>query len=163
MANTTRVELSEINQVVSFRLGEEEYGAEINNVREIIRVLNITQVPQAPHFIEGVINLRGTVIPVINLRRRFGLPEIENDKNTRIVVVDVEGREIGIIVDAVAEVLRIPAEQITPPPAVVAGIGREYLLGVGQLENRLLVLLDLKKILSATNVSENDPNQIEVA
>lgn len=142
-------EQGRLRQLVSFRLADEEYGVEITKVQEIIRMQEITRVPQMPGFLEGVINLRGNVIPVIDLRKRFGMPAKDRDGETRIVVVNVEGRTIGVVVDSVAEVLRISSDQIEPPPSVVAGIGREYLLGVGKLaENRLLILLDLEKVLS---------------
>lgn len=146
---TEATTLSDISQLVSFRLGNEEYGSEIMQVREIIRIQEITPVPETPEFVEGVINLRGSVIPIIDLRKRFGMEQGSRDKDTRIVVVSVEGREVGIIVDAVAEVLRITSDQVEQAPAVVSGIGKEYLLGVAKLEDRLLIILDLNKVLSA--------------
>ena len=111
----------ELLQLVSFNLGDEEFGVEILRVQEINRVMDITKIPKSPDFVDGVINLRGKVIPVINLRRRFGLEEREDDKNTRIVVVEIDAKTIGFIVDAVSEVLRIPSSTIEPPPPLVAG------------------------------------------
>jgi len=134
-------------QLVSFRLAQEEYGIEITKVQEIILVGEITRVPQTPSFIKGLINLRSTVIPIVDLRARFGLPDQEASDETRIMVVNVEGKTIGIIVDAVSEVLRISPNQISPPPPTVAGLGKEYLTGLIKLESRLLILLDIDRIL----------------
>ncbi len=134
-------------QIVSFRLAQEEYGIEITKVQEIILMGEITRVPQTPPYIKGLINLRSTVIPIVDLRQRFGLPQEEASDETRIMVVNVSGRTIGIIVDGVSEVLRISRDQIAPPPPTVAGLGREYLTGLVKLEKRLLILLDIDKIL----------------
>ena len=134
-------------QLVSFRLAQEEYGVEITKVQEIILMGEITRVPQTPEYIKGLINLRSTVIPIVDLRLRFGLDRQEPTDETRIMVVNVGGKTIGIIVDAVSEVLRISKDQIAPPPPTVAGLGREYLTGLVKLENRLLILLDIDKIL----------------
>ena len=134
-------------QLVSFRLASEEYGIEITKVQEIILMGEITRVPQTPEYIMGLINLRSTVIPIVDLRLRFGLTQEETTDETRIMVVNVAGKTIGIIVDAVSEVLRISQEQIAPPPPTVAGLGREYLTGLVKLEKRLLILLDIDKIL----------------
>lgn len=135
-------------QLVSFRLAQEEYGVEIIKVQEIILLGEITRVPQTPAYIKGLINLRSTVIPIVDLRLRFELPQEEFGDETRIMVVNVAGKTIGIIVDAVSEVLRISKEQISPPPPTVAGLGREYLTGLVKLENRLLILLDIDRILN---------------
>lgn len=135
-------------QLVSFRLGGEEFGVDIMQVQEIIRMQNITAVPNAPDFVEGVINLRGRVIPIIDLRKRFGLEGKEHDKATRIVVVKVDEITVGLVVDEVSEVLRIPASTVEPPPPIVAGVESDYIKGVGKLDDRLLILLDLSKTLS---------------
>ncbi len=134
-------------QLVTFRLGEEEYAFDILCVREINRMMEITRVPRAPAFIEGVVNLRGNVIPIIDLRKRFGLPEQAPDKATRIIVTEVDRRVVGFIVDTVVEVLRIPAEKVEPP-ADIAGIDAEYIRGVGKIEDRLLILLDVDRVLT---------------
>lgn len=133
-------------QLVSFRLAEEEYGIEITKIREIILITQITQIPQTPHYVRGLINLRSTVIPVIDLRARFGLPEGDTTDSSRIMVLNVGTKTIGIVVDAVNEVLRVAQGQISPPPPTVAGLGREYLTGLVKLEDRLLILLDVEKI-----------------
>ncbi len=135
-------------QLVSFHLAQEVYGIEITKVREIILMGEITQVPQTPTHVKGLINLRSLVIPVIDLRILFDLPVGELTSESRIMVIDVRGKTIGIIVDAVSEVLRIANEQISPPPPTVAGLGREYLRGLVKLEEELLILLDIDKIFS---------------
>ena len=140
-------------QLVSFRLAQEEYGIEITKVQEIILMGEITRVPQTPDYIKGLINLRSTVIPIVDLRLRFGLLQEDATDETRIMVVNVAGKTIGIIVDAVSEVLRISQEQIAPPPPTVAGLGREYLTGLVKLDNRLLILLDIDKILGSEETS----------
>jgi purine-binding chemotaxis protein CheW len=142
-----RTESTGTMQLVSLRLAQEEYGIEITKVQEIILMGEITRVPQTPDYIKGLINLRSTVIPIVDLRLRFGLPQEEVTDETRIMVVNVMGKTIGIIVDAVSEVLRISKDQIAPPPPTVAGLGREYLTGLVKLDNRLLILLDIDKIL----------------
>ena len=141
-------------QLVSFRLAEEEYGIEITKIREIILITEITQVPETPHYVKGLVNLRSTVIPVIDLRIRFGLPEGELTGESRIMVLHVGSQTIGIVVDAVSEVLRVTQEQIAPPPPTVAGLGREYLTGLVKLEDRLLILLDVDKIFDQEEVAE---------
>jgi len=134
-------------QLVSFRVGREEFGLDILRVQEIIRVQQLTRVPNSPGFVEGVINLRGKVIPVISLRRIFGWDGAEHDKQTRIVVIDVSGTVVGFLVDSVSEVLRVPAGTVEPPPRL-GEVKREYVSGVGKLENRLLILLDVDRLMT---------------
>ena len=138
----------ELLQLVTFSIGEEEFGVDILKVQEIIRTMEITKVPKAPEFVEGVINLRGKVIPIIDLRKRFGLIAKDHDKNTRIIVIEISNMIVGFVVDSVSEVLRIPANTVEPPPPVVAGLESEYISGVGKLQDRLLILLDLNRLLS---------------
>jgi len=138
-----------ILQLVTFKLGTEEFGVDILKVQEINKMMNITKIPNAPAFIEGVINLRGKIIPIVDLRKRLGFREQPYDKSTRIIVVELEGLVLGFIVDSVSEVLRIPDHPIEPPPSMVAGIESEYIEGVGKLDDRLLILLELKKIFSS--------------
>jgi len=137
----------ELLQVVSFHIGGEEFGLDILRVQEIIRIQDLTRVPNSPDFVDGVINLRGKVIPVVALRKRFGLEQLAHDKQTRIVVVEVRGTVLGFIVDSVSEVLRIPAETVEPPPRL-GKVEREYVSGVGKLDNRLLILLDVDRLMS---------------
>lgn len=142
-------EREELLQLVSFRLGNEEFGVNILNVQEINRMIQITKVPNSPDFVEGVINLRGRIIPVISLRKRIGIEDKDQDKDTRIVVVEISGQTIGFIVDSVNEVLRIPKRITEPPPEiVVSGISSEFISAVGKLEDRLLILIDLEKVVT---------------
>ncbi|WP_425266026.1 chemotaxis protein CheW [Desulfohalovibrio reitneri] len=138
----------EILQLVTFSIGDEEFGVDILKVQEIIRTMEITRVPKAPDFVEGVINLRGKVIPIIDLRRRFGMARRDHDKNTRIIVIDINNMIVGFVVDSVSEVLRISSSTVEPPPPVVAGVESEYIKSVGKLEDRLLIMLDLDRLLS---------------
>lgn len=140
-------------QLVSFNIGSEEFGVDILKVQEINRMVEITKVPQAPHYVEGVINLRGKVIPIVDLRKRFNLDLKDHDKNTRIVVVDIGGNIMGMIVDAVSEVLRLPANTIEPAPEIVTGVNAEYIKGVAKLEDRLLIFLELSKVIDMNEVA----------
>jgi purine-binding chemotaxis protein CheW len=134
-------------QVVGFRIGNETYGVRIGAVREIVRVPEITAVPSAPDLIEGVINLRGKIIPVMDLRKRFGQADIQPDKKNRILVVELENKLIGLIVNAASEVLKIPPSDIESPGSVFAEGESGYVTGVGKLKGRLIILLDISKLL----------------
>jgi purine-binding chemotaxis protein CheW len=133
-------------QLVGFRVGAEEFGLEILSVQEIIRIQPLTRVPNSAGFVDGVINLRGKVIPVIALRRCFGLENHPHDKRTRIVVVEVKGSALGFIVDSVSEVVRIPVDAIEPLPRL-GKVEREYVSGVGKIGDRLLILLNLDRLI----------------
>ncbi len=148
-------ESSEILQLVTFLIGNEEYAVDILYVQEINRMIQITKVPNSPEFVEGVINLRGRVIPVIDFRTRLGLPKKPHENSTRIIVVDVLGNILGFIVDAVREVLRIPSNITEPPPQLASGIDTEYIKSVGKLEDRLIILIDLDKIFAQPENNEN--------
>jgi purine-binding chemotaxis protein CheW len=139
---------AEVLQLVTFRLGEEEYSLDILKVQEIIRHMELTRVPRTPEFVDGVINLRGKVIPVLDLRKRFGLAGSERTAETRIIVVDVDHITVGLKVDAVSEVLRLPSDRVDPPPSIVAGAESDYIKGVGKLDGRLIILLDVSRILT---------------
>lgn len=143
----------ELLQLVSFKIGSEEFGVDILKVQEINRMVEITKVPQAPMYVEGVINLRGKVIPIVDLRKRFNLEVKEYDKDTRIVVVDISGNIMGMVVDSVSEVLRLPSDTIEPPPEIVTGINSEYIKGVAKLEDRLLIFLDLSKVIDVNEIA----------
>jgi purine-binding chemotaxis protein CheW len=134
-------------QVVGFRIGRETFGLPISIVREIVRVPEITSVPNAPDYIEGVINLRGRIIPIVDLRKRFGEKSFEPNKKNRIVVVELETRAIGLIVNSASEVLRIPPSEIEEPHNVFKEGELNYITGVGKLNGRLVILLDLNRIL----------------
>lgn len=135
-------------QIVGLRVGRETYGVPISLVREIVRVPEITAVPNSQKHIEGVINLRGKIISVIDLRKRFGEIEVETSKKNRIVVVELENRTVGLIVNAASEVLRIPPADVEPPSSVFLSNYIDYVTGVGKLKDRLVILLDLNKLLS---------------
>ena len=137
-------------QFVSFRVEGEEFGVGIHQVQEIIWLPEITRVPRAPYFVEGIVNLRGSVLPVVDMRKRFGFPPAEPTDSTSIVVVDVGDRKTGVIVDSVSEVLRISGESIEPPPPVIEGVDASFVKGVGKLDGgqRMVIILDLDRVLS---------------
>jgi purine-binding chemotaxis protein CheW len=139
-------------QVVGFRIGNETFGVRIGSVREIVRVPEITSVPSAPETVEGVINLRGKIIPVMDLRKRFGHVDIQPDKKNRILVVELENKLIGLIVNAASEVLKIPPSEIEAPGSVFAEGESSYVTGVGKLRGRLIILLDVSKLLHKQEV-----------
>ena len=153
--------MSETIQVVSFKLGAEEYGVDIAQVQEINRMVAVTHVPRAPEFMEGVINLRGQLIPIIDLRTRFGMPRTEHTKNTRIVVTEIGTKRVGMVVDSVSEVLRLPVDQIEPAPEMITGVDTEYIRGVGKIEDRLIILLELGRIISTTERRELESAEVE--
>jgi purine-binding chemotaxis protein CheW len=134
-------------QLVTFSLGTEEFGVDIMKVQEIIRIPEITRVPKAPEYVEGVINLRGNIIPVVNLRVRFGMPEGEETDLSRIVVLQFEGKVFGVRVDGVTEVLRLNTDAIEPPPPVALGMDSHFIRGVGKIGERLLILLNLDQLM----------------
>jgi purine-binding chemotaxis protein CheW len=134
-------------QVVGFRIGNETFGVRISSVREIVRVPEITAVPSAPETVEGVINLRGKIIPVMDLRKRFGQSDIQPDKKNRILVVELENKLVGLIVNAASEVLKIAPSEIEAPGNLFAEGESSYVIGVGKLKGRLIILLDIAKLL----------------
>lgn len=140
--------------LVSFSLGRENYGVDIMRIREIIRMVDITKVPRAPEFIEGVINLRGSVIPVINLRTRIKLPRKEYDKSTRIIVLEMKQSVIGFIVDEVKEVLRISESIMAPPPLLTVGKNVDYITSVAKLDNCLIILIDPERLLTSSELDK---------
>lgn len=135
------------NQLVTFKLGDELYGIDIMKVKEIILLGAITRVPSVPEYIEGATNLRGRVIPVIDLRKRLGLKVSDYTEQTRIIVLNLANRTIGVIVDAVSEVLRVHSSEIEETPPGIAGAGREFLRGLVKRENNLLIVLEIEQII----------------
>lgn len=135
-------------QIVAFSLGSETYGVDIGQIREIIPVQKVVPVPRAPEFVEGIINLRGKVIPVLDLRQHFGFEKKERNPNQRILLIEVGGDSIGVRVDSVLSVLRIPEDSIEPPASVLTGDGNDYIQGIAKVEDNLIVLLDLTRIIS---------------
>jgi len=165
VSNTSPPKLSPQNQsrgdllqLVGFHVGGEEFGLDILRVQEIIRLQPLTRVPNSPDSLDGVMNLRGKIIPVIGLRKRFGLELAPPDKQNRIVVVEIKDTVLGFIVDSVSEVLRIPAETVEPPPQL-GKVRQEYVSGVGKLDDRLLILLDVDRLMSGDELIEVTPAQ----
>src|SRR5208283_5160918 len=137
----------ELLQLVTFNLGNEEFAVAILKVQEINRMKEITRVPNSPPYVEGVINLRGKVIPVVNLRRKFGLDPKENNEQTRIMIMDIQGITMGLVVDSVSEVLRIPSKTVEPTPPMASNISAEFIKGIAKVDERLIILLDMDRLL----------------
>jgi purine-binding chemotaxis protein CheW len=135
-------------QMVVFELGNEFYGVDIAAVEGIIKMQAITKMPQAPAFVEGITNLRGSVVPVIDLRTRFGLPRQEASKETRIITIVMDGTKIGMVVDGVSEVLSVPDDSIEPPPPMVTTVNSAFIKGIAKMTDRLVIILDLGKVLT---------------
>lgn len=143
---------NEILQLVTFRIAKEEFGFNIFKVKEINKMLDITQIPNSESSIKGIVNLRGSVIPIVSLREKLNIPDEEYTSHTRIIVVEYQSKSLGFIVDEVNEVLRIESSIIEQAPEMTTNIETAYISGVAKLENRLLILLDLDKILIQENV-----------
>jgi len=143
----------EASKYLTFKLADEEYGVEILKVREIMGLMDITAVPRMPVYMKGVINLRGKVVPVVDLRLKFGLDEIEHTEQTCIIVVDV-GKEIGIIVDTVSEVLDITGDQIEPPPSMSGSVDTSFIMGMGKVGDAVKILLDINKVLTTDELTD---------
>lgn len=150
-------------QIVGLRIGRETYGIPIALVREIVRVPDITAVPNAQKYVEGVINLRGKIISVMDLRKRFGESNVENNKKNRIVVVEFEGRTIGLVVNSASEVVKLSASEIAPPSSVFIDGEVDYVTGVAKLGERLVILLDLSKVLKGGDSRHVDETVSPVA
>ena len=141
-------------QFVVFNIGKEFYGVPIEAVSEIVRVPDVTAVPDAPDFFEGVINLRGRIVPVVDLRARLRLPREERTRSSRVLITENGGRVIGLMVDAVSEVRKLPVEAVEPPPEMIAAVGIEYITGVAKVGERLIIFLDMKRILSVEDMKK---------
>jgi purine-binding chemotaxis protein CheW len=150
----TRRDSGEMKQLISFTVGAEEYGLELLRVKEVIRMRQITWLPKAPSCVKGIINLRGDIIPVLDLRDRLGLESAEQTAMTRVIVVEVEGRLVGMVVDSASQVVRLPADQIDPPPPLAGMETRGFITGVGKMEGKLIVIIDAEKVLSAEEMSQ---------
>jgi purine-binding chemotaxis protein CheW len=133
--------------IVGFRIGRESFGVPISLVHEIVRIPEITAVPESPDFVEGVINLRGKIVPVVDLRKRFGENEIKPSKKNRILVAEVETKMVGLIVDSASEVMKIPEGEVEQPPNIFEEGELNYVTGVGKLHGRLIILVDLTRVL----------------
>lgn len=149
MAQNTRMDWGtdeETVQSILFRMGKEYYGLSISLVREIIKPLPITRFPKSPDYVEGVIDLRGKILPIVNLRKMFGLPAVEITEETRFVDLQLDGLDVGIVVDQVSEVMHIPTSLIEPAPPIVAGVEGKFLNGIARLQDKLILLLNLDEI-----------------
>jgi purine-binding chemotaxis protein CheW len=135
-------------QLVSFMLGHEEFAVDILNIQSINRIVEMTKIPNSPSYVEGIINLRGKIIPIIDLRRRLNMKVEEHNKETRFIVVDINNRIVGFIVDSVCEVLRLDGNKTEPPPHLVSNVDSAFITAVGKLKDRLLILIDIEKIFS---------------
>jgi len=151
-----------IRQFVEFKLGEEIYGVDILQVKTIERMMPITKVPKAPDFVEGVINLRGEIVPVIDLKKRFDLPPGEVNDETRIIIVALEDLTVGMIVDSATEVVKLSQDSIEPPPSITLGVDSSFIEGVGKIGENLLIILNLAKVLQPKEVTELDKQLKEV-
>ena len=159
MTDTSKQDVKDdLEQMVTFNLGNEAFGVNILQVQEINRMVEITAVPHTESYVEGIINLRGKVIPIIDLRKKFGMPEKAYDGHTRIIVVDVSGETVGLVVDSVSEVLRVPAGSLDEAPKLVSGggtyDGADYIKAIAKLDDRLLIYLDLNKIINSNQIAQ---------
>ncbi|OPY24151.1 MAG: purine-binding chemotaxis protein [Methanomethylovorans sp. PtaU1.Bin073] len=146
---------SDLLQLVIFQLGGEEFGVDIMAVQEIIKMPEITAIPQAPEYVAGVINLRGKIIVVVSLGKKFDIQSCDKNEEYKVIVVELENQVIGMMVDSVSEVLRIPSSSVDPAPDIIkSGVSSNYIQGVGKLDDRLLILLDLRNVLSDYETEE---------
>lgn len=152
MEKTTERAMGSI-QIVCFKIGHEEYGIDILRVQEILKLPKVTELPKSAEFILGVIDLRGKVIPIIDLSRRFRIEEGSDTKNKRAIVVDIRDKKVGLAIDSVSHVVKVDSKDIEPPPPIVKGISGRYLVGVAKLENNFVVVLDIDQIFSADELS----------
>ena len=150
--------MSESNQLVTFQLGEELYGINIMDVKEIVRVQNVRAIPNAPVYVEGIFNLRSEIIPVINLHRRFHLKKVavseEDELLSGFIILDIDGMKLGIIIDKVSRVVTIEREEIQPPPQMISGIGAEYIHGVVRQEDGYLIILDIRDLFNSKELQK---------
>ncbi|HTG81248.1 MAG TPA: chemotaxis protein CheW [Geobacteraceae bacterium] len=148
-------------QVACFRLGDDVFAADIMRIKEIIRLQRLVNLPKSPAFVEGALNLRGSVIPVVDLRKRFDLPTAPHNRNTRLLIVTVGKQVLGLVVDEVTEVISVPVRDVKPPPQVSGGVGAEYLVGVCIAGDSLIMLLNLDRIL--TDRESDELTRLEVS
>lgn len=141
-------------QLIIFNLGQEEFGVGIEQLKEIIRPQKIVSVPNTPAFIEGIINLRGEIYPIFNLRKKFGFPDKAFDDNTKIIIVNVNNMKVGFVVDEVSEIVRLEEENIEQAPKLVSGVNRKYISGVGKIEERMVIILELDLVLQTDEKEE---------
>ncbi len=143
---------NEAKQVISFVVGAEEYALELKDVREVIRMPEITRLPDTPRYVRGIANLRGTVIPVVDLRERFGMESTGTTESTRIIVADVRGAPVGMVVDSASQVIRIQADQLDKPPSVLGNVTTDYVTAVGKLDSGLVILIDIQRVFGSKEI-----------
>jgi purine-binding chemotaxis protein CheW len=160
---TTATSKEEVKQLIRFTVGDEDYGIELSQVKEVIRTRRVTWLPKAPACVRGIINLRGEVIPIVDLRDRFGLKQAEQTAATRVIVVEVEERRVGIVVDSASQVARIPVDQFDDPPPVMGESTRKVITSVGRQGDTLVIMLDVNRILSAQEMRQIESHLHEVA
>ncbi len=152
-----------LKQLVTFTISEETYGLEILKVQEIVRLPQVTKLPKAPAFVKGVIDLRGSVIPILDLREKFGIDTIAYSEKTRVIILETSGKKIGIIVDTVSKVIQVEEKDIAPPPNAITGDDNQFISGVIRLEDKLIILLDIGNMFSEETISQLHEIDAELA
>lgn len=152
MANKVESTITSL-QIVCFKIGKEEYGIDILKVQEILKLPKVTKLPKSQDYIIGVIDLRGKVIPITDLSKKFGTESGKLDESSRTIVVDIEGKKVGLAIDSVSHVIKIKQDDIEPPPPIVKGISGKYIVGIAKLENSFVVILDINKIFSSQELT----------
>ncbi len=147
-ATTDQEETEDLKQFIRFRIADADYGLELLRVKEVIRLTEVTRLPKEPPFVKGIINLRGDVIPIIDLRERLGFEPMARTRATRIIVVETEARLMGMVADSASQVVRIPTSQIEPPPPTPFHASQRYIHGVGKLDGKIIILLNIDALLS---------------
>jgi purine-binding chemotaxis protein CheW len=154
MSENRKGAAGEEKQFISFTVGAEQYGLELMRVKEVIRMRHVTWLPKAPSCVKGVINLRGDVVPIVDLRDRFGLEPVEQTAMTRVIVLEVEERSVGIVVDSASQVMRLPADQFDLPPQIMGEVARDFITSVGKVGESLVIMIDTDRILSTEEMSQ---------
>jgi purine-binding chemotaxis protein CheW len=144
----------DVKQLISFTIGTEEYGLDLLRVREVIRIRPVTWLPKAPSCVKGIINLRGDIIPIVDLRDRFGLTAVDHTAVTRVIVAEVQGQPVGMVVDSASQVVRVPADQFDPPPPLTGEVSRDFITAVGKLDDRLIIMIDVDRVFSSGEMSQ---------
>jgi purine-binding chemotaxis protein CheW len=150
--SANRTDTSAGNEYLAFKLGQEEYGIDILKVQEIRGYESVTRIANAPEFIKGVINLRGIIVPIVDMRIKFNLGEPRYDQFTVVIILSIAGRVVGMVVDSVSDVTTLQPEQIRPAPEMGTALNTDYLVGLGTLEERMLILLDIERLMSSTEM-----------
>ncbi len=152
LPSNNRADASAGNEYLAFKLGQEEYGIDILKVQEIRGYESVTRIANAPEFIKGVINLRGIIVPIVDMRIKFNLGEPRYDQFTVVIILSIAGRVVGMVVDSVSDVTTLQPEQIRPAPEMGTALNTDYLVGLGTLEERMLILLDIERLMSSAEM-----------